>query len=239
MVRRLTHAAMRVFHASARPVRILLRVLGPLAAAAPLASAAAGPLPEVYRVDPGLTNAQFAVSHMGLSTQRGRFGRTRGTIVLDPESHTGRIDFVVDASSVDTGWAARDAFLRGQDMFDTAHYPVVRFRSTRLTFDSARLVEVAGELTMHNVTRPVELHVDWLDCGKDPDSGREGCGAEVGTVIKRSDFGMSYALGLVGDDVGLTFQVSAFREPPGGEADSPGDDWTPAEGGSTSRDRPR
>lgn len=221
MVRRMTRATMRAFRASGRPVWMLLLVVGTLAVVMPIAGAAAGPVPEVYRVDPELTNALFAVSHMGLSTQRGRFGRTGGTIVLDPEAHSGQIDFVVDASSVDTGWAARDAFLRGEDMFDTAHYPVVRFRSTHLTFDSARLVGVAGELTMHNVTRPVELHVDWLDCGRDPDSGRDGCGAEVATVIKRSDFGMSYALGLVGDDVGLTFQVTAFRAQPGGDADQP------------------
>lgn len=202
-------------------VGALVFAVGMLVTAMPFAGAAAGVAPEVYRVDPELTNAQFAVSHMGMSLQRGHFGRTRGTIVLDPEAHTGRIDFVVDASSVDTGWAARDAFLRGEDMFDTAHYPVVRFRSTRLTFESARLIAVAGELTMHNVTRPVDLHVARLDCGKDPDSGREGCGAEVDTVIKRSDFGMNYALGMVGDDIGLSFQVTAFRVPPDGEADPP------------------
>jgi polyisoprenoid-binding protein YceI len=177
--------------------------------------------PSIYRVDPDLTSAQFAVSHLGLSTQRGHFGRTRGTIALDSEAHTGRIDFIVDASSIDTGWAARDAFLRGEDMFDTARYPVVRFRSTRLAFDSARLVGVSGELTMHNVTRPVELHVVRLDCGRDPATGREGCGADVDTTIKRSDFGMRYALGIVGDDIGLSFQVTAFRVSSDDEADKP------------------
>jgi polyisoprenoid-binding protein YceI len=176
---------------------------------------------EIYRVEPELTSAEFAVSHMGLSTQRGHFGRTRGTIALDPDAHSGQIDFVVDASSVDTGWASRDAFLRGEDMFDTAHYPVVRFRSTPLNFDSSRLVGIDGELTMHNVTRLVELHVARLDCGKDPDSGREGCGAEVDGVIKRSDFGMNYALGMVGDDIGLSFQVTAFRVADDGETDKP------------------
>ncbi len=212
---------MRRFGLFGRAATAVLLGLATLIAQIPSAAAGAAPAPEVYRVDPELTNAQFAVSHMGLSLQRGHFGRTRGTIVLDPEAHTGRIDFVVDASSVDTGWAARDAFLRGEDMFDTRHYPVVRFRSTQLTFDSARLVGVAGELTMHNVTRPVELHVARLDCGRDPDSGREGCGAEVDTVIRRSDFGMDYALGMVGDDIGLSFQVTAFRVPPDGESDKP------------------
>ena len=221
MVRFTAHAALRMFEACSRPAGALVLAFGMLAAAAAFADATADVAPQVYRVDPELTDAQFAVGHMGMSMQRGHFGSTRGTIVLDPESHTGRIDFLVDATSVDTGWAARDAFLRGEDMFDTAHYPVVRFRSTGLTFDSTHLIAVAGELTMHNVTRPVELHVTWLDCGKDPDSGREGCGAEVDATIRRSDFGMRYALGMVGDDIGLSFQVTAFRVPPDGEEGAP------------------
>lgn len=212
-----------------RPVRLagsggnrvgaLLFAVATLVATSGLAEAAEALA--IYRVDPELTSAHFAVRHLGLSMQRGHFGRTRGTIALDPDAHTGQIDFIVDAASIDTGWAARDAFLRGEEMFDTAHYPVVRFRSTRLAFDSARLVGVFGELTMHNVTRPVELHVARLDCGKDPETGRDGCGAEVDTTIKRSDFGMNYALGIVGDDIGLSFQVTAFRLSSDDEADEP------------------
>jgi polyisoprenoid-binding protein YceI len=69
--------------------------------------------------------------------------------------------------------------------------------------------------------RPVDLHVARLDCGRDPDSGRDGCGAEVDTTIKRSDFGMRYALGIVGDDIALSFQVTAFRVSSDDEADPP------------------
>jgi polyisoprenoid-binding protein YceI len=180
-----------------------------------------GRQPQVYRVDPELTSAEFAVSHLGLSTQHGHFVRTRGTIVVDSGAHAGRIDFVVDATSVDTGWGARDAFLRGEDMFDTAHFPVVRFRSTELHYDHEQLVGVVGDLTMHNVTRRVDLKVARLECGKDPVDGRDGCGAEVATTLKRSDFGMTYALSLVGDDVDLSFQVTAFRVPDAGEEERP------------------
>ncbi|TMG84062.1 MAG: YceI family protein [Betaproteobacteria bacterium] len=92
-------------------------------------AAAAAAAPVVYRIEPEFTYAEFAVSHIGLSRQRGHFGRTNGTIVLDPEQHSGSIDFVVDATSIDTGWNVRDEFLRGEAMFDAAHYPVIRFRS--------------------------------------------------------------------------------------------------------------
>lgn len=196
-------------------VRLAAAVLA--ATAVPLAAAQ----PQIYRVDPELTSAEFAVSHLGLSSQHGHFSSTRGTIVLDPEAASGRVDFVVDARSVDTGWTARDDFLRSEDMFDSARYPVVRFRSTQLAFDHTQLIAVAGDLTLHNVTRHVDLKVARLECGSDPASGRDGCGAEVAASIKRSDFGMTYALGLVGDDIDLSFQVTAFRVPDGGEEERP------------------
>ncbi|TMH03400.1 MAG: YceI family protein [Betaproteobacteria bacterium] len=63
---------------------------------------------------------------------------------------------------------------------------------------------------MHNVTRTVVLSVGRIDCGRTPDD-REGCGADVATTIKRSELGMSYALGLIGDEIDLFFQVTAFR----------------------------
>ncbi|HEV8553350.1 MAG TPA: YceI family protein [Casimicrobiaceae bacterium] len=175
----------------------------------------------VYRVEPELTYAEFAVSHIGLARQRGHFGRTHGTIVLDSEQHSGSIDFVVDATSIDTGWNVRDEFLRGENMFDAAHYPVVRFHSTQLIFDRERLIGVDGELTLRDVTRPVALKVERLECGREPDSGREGCGAGVATSIKRSDFGMNYAPTLIGDDIDLSFQVTAFRIRPQGETERP------------------
>jgi polyisoprenoid-binding protein YceI len=107
----------------------------------------AGAAPEVYRVEADLSSTEFAVSHLGLSKQHGRFGRTEGTIVLDPEDHAGSLDLVVDATSVDTGWNARDAWLRGEHMFDVAHYPVMRFRSTELVFDQTRLIGIRGLLS--------------------------------------------------------------------------------------------
>ena len=177
-----------------------------LAFTAPAAAA-----PVVYRIEPEFTYAEFAVSHIGLSRQRGHFGRVNGIIVLDPEQHSGSIDFVVDVTSIDTGWNVRDEFLRGEAMFDAAHYPVVRFRSTQLVFDRERLIGVAGDLTLRNVTRAVALKIERLECGKEPDSGRAGCGAGVVTSIKRSDFGMNYALTLVGDEIDLSFEVTAFR----------------------------
>jgi len=166
---------------------------------------------EVFGIDPALTRAEFAVGHFWVTKLKGRFGRTEGTIVLDADGHAGSIEFAVDATSVDTGWSVRDDFIRGENMFDAARFPMVRFRSTQLSFDDVRLVGAAGELTLHNVTRPIAVKVGRLECGPDPASGRHGCGVAVVSSIKRSDFGMTFGLPFVGDDIDLSFHLTAFR----------------------------
>jgi len=176
--------------------------------------------PDVYRVEPGMTSVEFGVSHLGISRQRGTFDQTWGRIELDGPSATGSIDFVVDAASVNTGWSVRDAFIRGEDMFDVEQFPVMRFRSTRLDFDAGRLRAIDGDLTLHGVTREVAFAVTRLDCGSDPATGRAGCGAEATGTIRRSDYGMNYAPGLIGDEIDLRFLVTAFAVPPRGEADT-------------------
>jgi polyisoprenoid-binding protein YceI len=176
--------------------------------------------PDIYRVEPGMTSVEFGVSHLGISRQRGTFDQTWGRIELDGTRASGRIDFVVDAASVNTGWSVRDAFIRGEDMFDVEQYPVMRFRSTRLDFDAGRLRRIEGDLTLHGITREVTFAVTRLDCGTDPATGRAGCGAEASGTIKRSDYGMSYALPLIGDEIDLRFLVTAFAVPLRGEADT-------------------
>jgi polyisoprenoid-binding protein YceI len=64
------------------------------------------------------------------------------------------------------------------------------------------------------VTRPIVLKIERMQCGREPDGGREGCGAGAVSTIKRSEFGMTYVLGLVGDDIDLSFKVTAFRVRP-------------------------
>jgi polyisoprenoid-binding protein YceI len=178
-----------------------------------ICSGGARAAPEVFQVEPEASSAEFAVNHFGVFKQRGRFGGTRGTIVLDAEDHSGSIDLVIDATSLDTGWPARDAWLRGEDMFDVARFPAVRFRSTNLVFNETRLTGIAGLLTLHGITRPVVLKVERMECGRRGNEVRDGCGAEAVSTIKRSQFGMDYALGWVSDEVELSIQVTAHRRP--------------------------
>jgi polyisoprenoid-binding protein YceI len=192
------------------PVRALLA----LAACGILAQpddAKAGP--EVFRIEPGESRAEFTVNHFWVTTLHGRFVRAHGTIVLDSEGRNGSIDFAIDADSVDTGWSVRDDFIRSELMFDVSRFPEVRFRSTQLVFDRTGLIGASGDLTMHNVTRPVAVKVERMDCRHETATA-DRCGVAVISTVKRSDFGMSFALPFVGDDIDLAFQITARRVAP-------------------------
>ncbi|HTS22309.1 MAG TPA: YceI family protein [Casimicrobiaceae bacterium] len=199
--------------AEARPAAVWTHALLALAASQAIAHGEdAFAEPELFRVDPELTRAEFSVAHFWVTTLHGRFARTRGTIVLDSDARSGSIDFSIDADSVDTGWPVRDDFIRGDSMFDASRFPEMRFRSTQLQFDATGLAGAAGELTMHNMTRPVAVRVERMECGRD--RGGERCGVAVVSSIRRSDFGMTFGLPFVGDEIELSFQLTARRPGP-------------------------
>lgn len=164
-----------------------------------------------YRIDSEHTSVGFEVTELGISLANGRFGRTNGRIDYDMAAETGSVELAVDASSVETGWALRDRFVRGENMLDAAHHPQLRFRSTGMTFVEHRLVAVDGALTLHGVTRPVRLDVRNVRCGSSAEDGLERCDAEIVGRISRRAFGMDFAYPLVADEIRLTFAVSASR----------------------------
>lgn len=181
-----------------------------LLAALPGAPAAAEPVR--YRIDSAQTRIEFSVPHLGVLHAHGRFTQAAGSIVYDAAGHGGRIELDVAGASVVTGWTLRDAFIRGESMFDVDRHPVVRFRSTRLVFEDGRLARVDGELTLRGVTRPVALAVSGVDCAGEGRTAR--CAAEVDGSLRRRDFGMDFAWPLIGDDVELHFAIVAVRDDP-------------------------
>ncbi len=192
-----------------------------VAIALAVAAACTEAAPEAFRVEPDLTATRFAVNELGIVRQRGRFQRTWGAIVLDPARAAGTVDFIIDATSVATGWGLRDAFLRGEYMFDVDQFPAIRFRSTHLSYAAGQLVAVDGDVTLRGVTRPVRLDVKRLRCSHVPARGREECAAEVATRISRRAFGMTYAYPFVGDDIDLDVAITAFRVRDSGETEPP------------------
>jgi len=167
---------------------------------------------EDFVVEPAHTFASFAVDHLGVSTQRGRFERTAGRIVIDREAGTGSIEITIDAASVSTGNAALDAVLRSGEFFDVARHPEVRFRARAIAFEDGVPRRATGELTLAGVTHPLDLNIVRFGCTRLPFLVRLTCGADVAAGLSRSAFGLSALKAFVGDEVRLEIQVEAIRQ---------------------------
>jgi polyisoprenoid-binding protein YceI len=178
---------------------------------ATLVAGSAWAAPETYTIDSTHTFPSFEVSHLGFSTQRGRFNKTTGSIVLDRAAKKASVDISIDANSISTGLEKLEAHLRAEDFFDVTKYPTITFKSTGAKFKGDKLAAVSGDLTLHGVTRPITLTVTSFFCGPNPVYKKDACGADAVATLKRSDFGINYALPAVGDEVKLLIQVEAHK----------------------------
>ena len=179
-----------------------------------LASLAAGTVsaaPETYTVDSTHAFPSFEVGHLGFSTQRGRFNKTTGTIQLDRAAKKISVDISIDANSISTGYEKLEEHLRAEDFFNTAKYPTITFKSTGAVFKGDQLTSLTGNLNLHGVTKPVTLTVNAFRCAHAPLYKKDVCGADAVTTIKRSDFGMSYAIPAVDDQVKLLIQIESHK----------------------------
>ena len=183
-----------------------------LALAATLAVLPALAEVETYNIDPRHTFPGYEIGHFGFSLQRGRFEKTRGRITIDGAAKTGSVEVTVETASISSGDAKLDNHLRGEDFFDVAKHPQMTFRSTQFVFDGERVRQVQGELTLLGVTRPVTLEVTHFKCGLNPMIMRKICGADMTAQIRRSDFGMKYAIPMLADEVTLRINVEAMRD---------------------------
>lgn len=165
-----------------------------------------------WTIDASHTQIEFSVRHMGLATVRGRFNAFSGEVDTDAEGAPSAIRVDIEAASIDTNNADRDAHLRGGDFFDADAEPTITFRSTGITPEGGGRYTVAGDLTMRGVTRSVELDAEIGAPITDPFGLRRRAATASG-VINRKDFGLTWnqvleagAL-LVGEEVKLSLDV--------------------------------
>lgn len=175
-------------------------------------SFAAFAAPETYIIQNGHTFPRFEYNHLGFSNQVSRFDKTSGTIVIDRVAKTGSVDVVIDAKSVNTGYALFNEHIQGEDFFDTAKYPTITFKSSSMKFDGDKLSSVEGELTIKGVTKSVTLTVTSFLCKPHPMLKKDACGANATTIIKRSEFNAGKHAPNVSDEVTLTIPVEAIKE---------------------------
>jgi len=169
-----------------------------------------------WTVDPGHSNVEFAVKHLGIATVRGAFKEFEGSFEVNDDG-SARARGTVKAASVDTNEDARDAHLRSEDWFHAEVHPELAFESTEIRPLDEDTLEIHGELTMRGVTRPVVLSAELQGSEIDP-WGNERIGLEVNGQLDRSDWGMTFnqALGsgnlLVSNKVKLSLDISAVKQ---------------------------
>ncbi|HEX8989064.1 MAG TPA: YceI family protein [Rhodocyclaceae bacterium] len=167
---------------------------------------------DTYRFDPNHTRPMFEVRHMDFSTQHGRFDRAAGTVTVDAAARRGSIDFSVDTASIDMGTDEWNRHMKSDEFFDVAKYPVMAFKSDKLDFDGDRVVGADGQFTLRGVTRPLHIAVEHFRCGPNPMNKVATCGGDVVARIKRSEFGMTKFLPMVGDEVAIRVPFEAAKQ---------------------------
>lgn len=192
-------------------VRLRQRAIAALSAFAIVLSAAvmqplpARAAPERYQIDPNHMAIAFLVSHVGFAKTLGQFTRAEGSFVFDPEKPAvSDIAVIIDAASINTQHEERDRHLRAKDFLWVEEHPQITFRGTSAEQTGPRTGRVAGDLTIRGVTQPVMLDVVWNKSGQYPFGDMHyAIGISARGKIKRSDFGMTYAVegGMVGDEV--------------------------------------
>jgi polyisoprenoid-binding protein YceI len=165
--------------------------------------AAAHAAPVSYDIDPMHTYPSFEADHMGISFWRGKFNTTTGTLIVDKEGATGSVDVRIDIASVDFGLEAMNTEAVSPAFFDSAKYPQAMYKGKLVDFVDGAPTRVVGELTLHGVTRPVELKIARFKCIPHPLHKRELCGADAAAVFKRDEFGLS-----AGKDYGFSMDVN-------------------------------
>ena len=172
---------------------------------------------EIFKFDQAHSAITFKVRHM-LGTAKGKFTKFSGTIEIDREHpEKSSVTATIQAASIDTAIAKRDEHLRTADFFNVQQYPEITFKSRRVKQTGANTGEIAGDFTMHGVTRPITLNVQLLG---DPQSAAKDQATRwrVTTApLKRSEFKLGWSKGvetvsMIGDDVAIDIQIEATRE---------------------------
>ena len=170
--------------------------------------------PITYVIDPSHTFPAFEADHMGgLSLWRGKINSTSGEIILDKKNKTGYVNVVMEMDSIYFGNDKMTKQAKSDDMFDVEEFPQAKYEGILIDFQDGSPTKVEGELTLHGITKKVDLEIKAFKCKLHPFKLREVCGADIRGNIMRDDFGISYAK-MMGFkmDVALRIGVEAIKK---------------------------
>lgn len=187
---------------------------GILALAAPLAMAQASATTSTWVSDPAHSEVDFSISHLSISNVHGRFGKVAATIVYDQADVTkSTVTATIGVDTVDTGEDRRNSHLKTADFFDVANLPTATFTSTGVT-KSGNGLSVAGNLTLHGVTKPVVLAVEGPTGPVQGMDHKQHAGFSASTTISRSAFGIGpkFPAAAVGDSVKISIDLDVAKQ---------------------------
>jgi len=168
---------------------------------------------ETYKVDPVHTTAIFRIKHLGVTYFYGRFNETTGSFTLNTENPCEMLfDVQIKTDSVDTNAAGRNNHLKGPDFFNAKQFPTISFKSKSAQSSGENTYAVSGDLTLHGVTKPITAQMEFVGQG---DKGRRfgyRAGFDATFTIKRSDYGMNFMQGMLGDEVTIMVGLEGVRQ---------------------------
>ena len=171
-----------------------------------------------YQIDPKHSAARFKVRHMMIANVGGEFNSVSGTIDFDQNKpEQARVEASIDVNGLHTGDPQRDAHIKGADFFNVAKFPTIQFRSSKVTASGSGY-QVAGDLTLLGVTKPVTLKVDGVSPEVTDPWNLQRRGLSATTTFNRKDFGMAWnapAGGgvMLSENVEVTLDLEMTRQP--------------------------
>ena len=168
-----------------------------------------------YSVDPSHSSVAFEVKHMGIATVRGEFRTFQGT--LEATDETLSLQGTVDVASIDTRDEGRDGHLKSPEFFDVEQQPQITFHSTTADVAESGAVQLAGEITIKGITKPIEATGSWTTPAADAFGNTRGH-LNLEAVIDRSEWDMNWNMPLpsggnvLANDVTLTVEISLVEQ---------------------------
>lgn len=160
---------------------------------------------------------EFSVQHLKIATVRGKFTEVYGTIETDPQyPERSKVKAQIMVNSIHTGAPQRDVHLRTADFFEVAQYPTINFESTLVKHIDTNRFIIGGNLSLHGVTRPVQLRTIYRGISQDHLTNAWRIGLHANTAIDRRDFGMTYretnkvGIALAGNEIHIDIIVEAI-----------------------------
>lgn len=199
-------------------MKLATAALAAILAFAPPAFAQSSPDPAQaeggqFQVDKTHAKIIFSFNHLGFSTSYGLFSDFDASLGFDPKAPAqSTLSVTVNMDGVLTTVPKFDAHLKSPDLFDTARFPTATFKSTAIEVTGPSTGKISGELSLRGVTRPVVLDAVFNGAGVHPMNKKYIAGFNATTKLKRSDFGLTYALPVVGDEVTLTISAEFIRQ---------------------------